>query len=49
MSTLSAERLYSLLPAIYRIRDEQQGHPLRALIALIAQEFESLEEDVEHL
>ncbi len=49
MSTLNAERLYALLPAVYRIRDEQQGHPLRALVALIAQEFEALEENVEQL
>jgi hypothetical protein len=49
MSTLNADRLYALLPAVYRIRDEQQGHPLRALVALIAQEFEALEENVEQL
>jgi hypothetical protein len=49
MSTLTAERLYALLPAIYRIRDEQQGHPLRALVGLIAQEFEALEDNVEQL
>ena len=49
MSTLTAERLYALLPAVYRIRDEQQGHPLRALVNLIAQEFEALEENMEQL
>jgi hypothetical protein len=49
VSTLNAERLYALLPALYRIRDEQQGHPLRALVALMAQEFEALEENVEQL
>jgi hypothetical protein len=49
MSTLTADRLYSLLPAVYRIRDEQQGHPLRALVSLIAQEFEALEENIEQL
>ena len=49
MSTLDADRLYALLPAVYRIRDEQQGHPLRDLVALIAQEFEALEENVEQL
>jgi hypothetical protein len=47
--SLSAERLYSLLPAVYRVRDEQQGGPLRALVSLIAQEFEALEENVEQL
>ena len=49
MSSLGADRLYALLPSVYRIRDEQQGHPLRALVALIAQEFEALEENVDQL
>ena len=49
MSTLNADRLYALLPALYRIRDEQQGHPLRDLLGLIGQEFEALEENVEQL
>ncbi|MCJ7838780.1 MAG: hypothetical protein MUP61_06155, partial [Burkholderiales bacterium] len=49
MSTLNAERLYALLPAVYRIRDEQQGKPLHALVSLIAQEFEALEENIEQL
>jgi hypothetical protein len=49
MSTLNADRLYALLPAVYRIRDDQQGGPLRALIGLIAQELEGLEENVEQL
>jgi hypothetical protein len=49
VSSLTAERLYSLLPAVYRLRDEQQGHPLRALVSLIAQEFEALEENIDQL
>jgi hypothetical protein len=49
VSSLNAERLYSLLPAVHRIRDEQQGHPLRALVSLIAHEFETLEENIEQL
>ena len=49
MRSLNAERLYALLPAVYRIRDEQQGHPLRDLVGLIAREFEALEENVEQL
>ena len=49
MSTLNADRLYALLPAVYRIRDEQQGHPLRALVALMAHELEALEENIEQL
>jgi hypothetical protein len=49
MSSLNTDRLYALLPAFYRIRDEQQGGPLRELVALIAHEFEALEENVEQL
>ena len=49
MSSLNADRLYALLPAVYRIRNEQQSGPLRDLVALIAQEFEALEENVDQL
>ena len=31
------EKLYSLLPAIYRIRDAEQGEPLKALLSVIAE------------
>ena len=47
--SLTAERLYALLPAVYRVRDEQQGKPLHALVSLIAQELEALEENIEQL
>jgi len=49
MSTLTADRLYALLPAVHRIRDEEQGKPLRALLELLADEIAALEEDVEQL
>jgi hypothetical protein len=49
MSSLTAERLYALLPAIYRIRDERDGHPLRALVGLIAHELAAIEENIEQL
>jgi len=49
MSTLSAERLYALLPSVYRIRDEREGKPLHALVSLIAAELEAIEENVEQL
>ncbi|MBV6625834.1 MAG: hypothetical protein KI793_23380 [Rivularia sp. (in: Bacteria)] len=45
----SAERLYNLLPAIYRIRDETQGLPLKALLAIAAREMQVLEEDIDNL
>jgi len=50
MSTLTAERLYALLPSVYRLRDAAlPGEPLRALIAALADQFAVLEENVEQL
>lgn len=49
MSSLTGDRLYNLLPAVYRLRDAEQGEPLRALLAAFAQEFAALEENVEQL
>lgn len=43
------ERLYNLLPAIYRIRDTERGEPLRALMAVMEQEFQRLERDMDDL
>jgi hypothetical protein len=43
------ERLYNLLPAIYRVRDSAQGEPLRGLLSIIEEELELLEADVEGL
>ena len=47
--SLDADTLFRLLPAIYRIRDDEQGGPLHDLIALFAQELEALEENVDQL
>lgn len=47
--SLTADRLYSLLPAVYRVRDAEQGEPLRALLAAFARELAALEENVEQL
>ena len=46
MSLLMPERLYQLLPAIYRLRDAEQGEPLRALLGVIEGELERVEEDI---
>ncbi|NJN85152.1 MAG: hypothetical protein HC881_00975 [Leptolyngbyaceae cyanobacterium SL_7_1] len=43
------ERLYALLPAIYRLRDGAQGEQLRALLAIIEGELRSIEADMEAL
>ena len=49
MSDSTNERLYALLPAIYRLRDRQQGQPLRALTAAIEDQFQTLLADMEAL
>lgn len=49
MSLSMPERLYQLLPAIYRLRDAEQGEPLRALLAVIETELERIEEDTAQL
>lgn len=49
MSGFDAEKLYSLLPSIYRIRDGEQGEPLRALLAVIAEQVGAIEENIQQL
>ena len=44
-----SERLYNLLPAIYRIRDAEEGEPLRALLGVIEEELRVLEQDISGL
>ena len=46
---MSAEALYALLPAIYRARDAEEGHPLRELVAVIAEQAAVVEESIEQL
>lgn len=43
------DRLYNLLPAIYRIRDVEHGQPLRALLGIIEEQMDVLEEDIRGL
>ncbi len=43
---MSGDRLYGLLPAIYRIRDAEEGQPLRALLAIIEEQLEIIEQDI---
>jgi hypothetical protein len=46
MSLAMPERLYHLLPAVHRLRDDEQGEPLRALLAIIEGELERVEGDI---
>jgi hypothetical protein len=43
------QRLYELMPAVYRARDATRGEPLRALLAVLESELDLLEADVERL
>ncbi len=41
--------LYQLLPAVYRMRDAEQGYPLRALLEIVAEQVDILKRDVDGL
>lgn len=43
------DRLYDLLPALYRQRDADQGEPLRALLQVIAGQVDLVEADIAQL
>jgi hypothetical protein len=43
------DRLYELLPVVYRKRDADQGWVLRALLQVIAEQVEVVEEDIAQL
>lgn len=44
-----SDRLYQLLPAIYRVRDEEHGDPLRALLRVISAQVNLVEDDIAQL
>jgi hypothetical protein len=46
MTRSRQDRLYNLLPALYRQLDERGDQPLRALVAVLESEFARLEEDL---
>jgi hypothetical protein len=47
--SFDAQRLYELLPAIYRIRDTERGGPLDALIGVVADQIALLQDDLTQL
>jgi len=49
MSEPTTERLYNLLPAIHRIRDVEQGEPLRTLLRVLENELLTLRGDIDAL
>lgn len=49
MTESRKERLYNLLPSVYRARDIKEGEPLRALLELVEGQMQLLEEDIDGL
>ncbi len=47
--TSNVDRLYDLLPALYRTRDAAQGYPWRALLNVIAEQVNIVEADIAQL
>src|SRR5712692_11498936 len=45
----SQDRLYGLLPAVYRERDAERGYPLRALLGLVNPQADELQGDIQQL
>jgi hypothetical protein len=43
------DRLFQLLPAIYRIRDEERGFPMRAWLRVMASQVNLVEDDISQL
>ena len=44
--TMNTDHLYELLPAIYRLRDAERGYPLQALLRVIEEQVNVVEEDI---
>ena len=40
------DRLYELVPVVYRLRDADQGYPLRALLRVIGDQVNVVERDI---
>src|SRR5436190_23689949 len=43
------DRLYELLPSVYRQRDAEQGYPLRALLRVTTKQVNVVEDDIAQL
>src|SRR5512135_1542160 len=44
-----SDRLYDLVPAIYRLRDAEQGYPLKALLRVMSEQVNVVEDDIRQL
>lgn len=43
------KKIYDILPAIYRQHDEENGFPLRALLDIVAEQIEIVQNDIKNL
>ncbi len=43
------DRLYELLPVVHRLRDAERGEPLRALLRVITEQVNVVEDDIAQL
>jgi len=46
---VNPDRLFDLLPAVHREHDDARGHALRALLAIIGEQVDVVEDDIERL
>jgi hypothetical protein len=47
--SVNLDRLYELLPAVYRLRDADQGYPLRGLLQVVSEQVNLVEADIAQL
>jgi len=47
--TARIDRLYALLPVVHRMRDADRGYPLKALLRVIAEQVDIVEDDIAQL
>lgn len=47
--TRNPDRLYDLVPVVYRTRDAAQGYPLQALLRVITEQVDVIEDDISQL
>jgi hypothetical protein len=47
--TVEPDRIYRLLPGVIRLRDDEQGYPLRDLLRVVGEQADLLEDDIRRL
>src|SRR5437667_8571530 len=46
---MKTDHLYELLPVIYRLRDAEEGYPLQALLRVVEEQVNIVEQDIADL